>query len=496
MTGFISCDSFLDERPSKSTSIVPETLEHLEALLNRYSTFASEPSNELIFSTDDYGFNTDLYDASSSTYGTTELTYGTWDVDIAQTVTGRIFWPTEWRKIFTANLVLENLGKVSGDPAKKEQIKAECHFIRAYSYFEMAMVYCLPYTEANKGELGLPLKQATSFEENIARATLEETYAFIEADLQEAFKLTASFDQVNNLNHSWRASTAAVNSFAARYYLSLNDYEKAQTYAQKALDEYDGLRNYNTDMRYSDLPSDVTIFNPDQTQFTILYPYTHDLRTFEDRFEFGETYYYRELSNAGWKYWPSEELLNLYDKTNDLRYKYHIVEGYSYDRGAKNPAFDYPGYIYHFKSEIPMGPSVPEMILTKAEAQIRQGAWQDGIQTVNQLRVARMDMNAAPSDIYLSAVSQADALTKVLNERRRELPIARRWFDLRRYNNNEDPSDDVVVTRTFYPFNANTILGQEAPITYTLEKNSRRYAFPIPNTDIIASGGVLQQNTY
>jgi len=497
MTSIISCDSFLDERPSKTTSVVPETLEQLEALLNNYSNFINQASNELIFGSDDYGFNTDLYDASTSTYGTTEAVYGMWDVDIAETITSRIFWPVEWKKVFTANLILQNLSSVSGDEAKKEQLRAECHFIRAYSYFEMANVFCLPYSDATKGELGLPIKQATSFEENIARATLEETYAYIEADLQEALTLTKTFGQVNNLNNSWRASTAAVNAFAARYYLALNDNVKAQSYAQKALDEYDVLRNYNTDMYYSTIPSEVTIFDPAPTQVPIQYPYTHDQQTVvEDRFEFGESYYFRQISNAGWKYWPSQELLDLYDQDNDLRYKYHVVEGYSYDRGAVDPAYNYPGYIFFFKSDIPSGPSVSEMILTKAEAQVRQGAWTEGIQTVNQLRVARMDMTADANVINLSASSQEEALTKVLEERRRELPFSRRWFDIRRYNNNDTPADDVVITRTFYPFNANTILGLETPQTYTLDKNSRRYAYPIPTTDIIASDGVLEQNTY
>ncbi|WP_066219607.1 RagB/SusD family nutrient uptake outer membrane protein [Formosa haliotis] len=492
-----SCNDFLDESPSKTTAIVPETLDQLEALLDNYNMFYPESSNELIFSTDDYGFETDLYDAANSTYEVNALAFGVWDSEYLAELNSRIYWPVEWQKVFTANLVLKTIESVEGTLEEKNQIKAECHFIRAYSYFKLATVYCLPYTETNKSELGLPLKKTTSFEESVSRSTLQETYAFIEEDLMQALELTRSFSKINDFNNSWRASTAAVNGFAARYYLALNDYVTAQSFAQDALNEYAQLRNYNTEMSFSTIPNEVTIFNPNPEQVKIEYPYTHDQQSVvEDRLAFGELYYFRMLKNDGWKYWPSQELLDLYDKTYDLRYKYHMVENYSYDRGAVNPPYSYPGYIFFFKSDLPSGPSVPEMILIKAECQIRLGNFNEGIQTVNQLRAARIDANAPTSIIELSAVSQADALSKVLEERRREMPFVHRWYDIRRYNNNEDSSDNVTVTRTFYPYNSSTILGSETPQIYSLEENSRRYAFPLPTADIIASEGVLEQNHY
>ena len=493
-----SCDDFLEKAPSKSTSIVPENIEQLEALLNQYKDFINEPSNELIFSTDDYGFVPDLFKASKTTYGTTEVIYGLWDTNLAAATTTGNYWPVEWKKIFTANLILQNLSKVKGSAEEKAEIEAECHFIRAYSYFQLVNIYCLPFTQETKSELGLPIKQTTVFTEDMQRVSLEQTYAFIESDLKQALMAKRPFLKTNGLNRSWRSSTAAVNSFAARYYLSLNDYNNAQKYAQKSLDEYSELRNYNTNMSFSVQPYKVTIFNPQATQVDLFFPYTHDQPTMaQDRFGFGETYYFRVMVNNGWKYWPSQELLALYDKAYDLRYKFHIVEDYSYDQGrATNPPYSYPGYIFFYRSDLPSGPSVSEMILTKAECQVRLGDFSGGILTVNQLRAARMSVGAPQNVINLSANSSAEALTKVLEERRREMPFVHRWLDIRRFNNNSDASDDVVVKRTFYPFNANTILGSETPINYTLEKNSRRYAFPLPNADIISSNGALKQNKY
>lgn len=495
---FNSCDDFLDESPSKTSSIAPKSLEDYEAILNSYRNFYSESVFSSIFGTDDYELSTEMYDNFSRAYSTYQPIYGTWDMELAANESAYYSgWSEEWEKIFTANLILSGINSVSASEEDKANIIAECHFIRAYSYFQLANIFCLPYTEANKQELGLPIKETTSFDESIERATLEETYALIESDLMKALEITREFGDVNGLKYSWRASTAAVNGFAARYYLSLNDYVSAQSYAQKALDEYDYLRNYNTDMRYSDIPSYVTIFNPNATQVELFYPYTHDLQTVhEDRMEFGELYYYRMLVNAVWAYWPSQELLGLYDQTNDLRYKYHMVEDYTYDRGSLNPPYSYPGYIFFFKSDIPSGPSVPEMLLIKAECQVRQGLWSDGLDTANILRAARMDASADSSEINLSASSKEEALVKIIEERRREMPFVHRWYDIRRYNNNSDSSDDVILSRTFYPFNSSIILGDETPVTTTLDVNSRKYAYPIPNEEIQISNGALEQNQY
>lgn len=492
----VSCTEFLEENPSKTTSVVPNTVEHLESLLNNYGNFASEPSFEIAFGSDDYGLNKDFYDAANSIYQVTHAQFATWDTEYLANY-NRPYWPSEWKKIFTANLILENIGKVSGEESKKQQIKAEAHFVRLYSYFKLAEVYCLPYTDANKSEMGLPIKQSTSFEESMERRSLEETYDFMKSDLEKALELTRDFESFQGKKKIWRASSLAVKAFAARFYLALHDYEKAQSYAEDALSGYSFLRNYNTDMYFSDLPSEVTIFNPDPQNVELDYPYTHDLQTIPtDKFEWGESYYYRFLNNGFWAYWPSQELLGLYDHDYDLRYKYHIVENYSYDRGAINPPYSYPGYIFFFKSDILSGPSVPEMILIKAECQIRNGQWTDGLSSVNTLREMRMDANAPSSIINLNATSPEDALTKVLEERRREMPFISRWYDVRRYNNNDNPADDVVMSKTFYPFNASAILGNEAPITYKLEKNSRKFARPIPETDITASGDQLKQNEY
>src|SRR5699024_5461632 len=153
----------------------------------------------------------------------------------------------------------------------------------------------------------------------------------------------------------WRANIAGVHGFAARYYLNANNYAKALEHANAALSEYNTLVNYNTDMRYGkDVSVPINTGQADAKTVVLKFPYTHyNQSDMTDMLWWKEFLYFRVVNNESWWYIPSQELLELYDKENDLRYTYHVVEGYSYDRGMVNPAYDYPGYIFFFKDRLP-----------------------------------------------------------------------------------------------------------------------------------------------
>ncbi len=489
------CNDFLDEKPSKSTSLVITSLDQLEYILNSYSTFYQESNRAAIYSSDDYGLLPELYDARANSYSVAGVQFATWDTENLPFDARENFWQSEYRKIFNANMILSYLPKVTGSDQEKEQIKYEAHLIRAISMWNLVQTYSLPFTEANADEPGIVLKQSTSFDESYIRSTIKETYEFIERDLDEALKLTKNMDIVNNKYRSWRGSKGAANAFAARYWLNRNDYNKALEYANVALEAHDVLMNYNTDMRYSSIPSNVNVGG---VQVPVLYPYTHDNQSdLTDMMEWKELYYFRLMYHESWWYIPSPELLSLYDTDYDLRYKYHIVDNYSFDRGVTNPPYEYPGYIFFFKDRIPSGPTVAEMLLIKAESHARLGQLSPALDAVNKLRENRIDDSAPNSAKYLTAANSGEALTLILEERRREMPFSQRWFDIRRLNNNEDSTDDVgAITRSFYGYNSSTVTPSTGIITYTIEPNSRRYAAPIPNTEIESSGGELTQNRY
>lgn len=489
-----SCEKFLSEKPSKSSSLVVTTAGQLNALLNEYNNFYRENNLTAILSTDDYGLSVDLYNARPGNFGLPLVQYVTWDIEnLPDERYNRSFWAGEYEKIFNANMVLANVDKVSGTEEDKEILKADAHLIRAYSYFQLANTYCLPYTEANANAQGLPIKKTVSFEEPVARAPLSAVYAQIEADLAEAMKTTVPLVQ-NGIARHWRANTAAVNGFAARYYLQRNDYTKALEYAEKALNEYNQLVDYNTEMHYGrDQQITIDAGTPEEESVIIKYPYTHDNQSdMTDMIGWKEFLYFRMAYFPYWWYVPSQQLLSLYDTDNDLRYKYHVVENYSYDRGMSKPSYSYPGYIFFFKDRIPSGPTTAEMYLIKAECLARGGKVGEAMDAANRLHVKRMKTGSP----MLVAANKDEAIKVVLEERRREMPFTLRWFDLRRFNNNDYPADDVVLTRTFYPYTGANVTTDAAPIEYRLEKNSTRYAMPLPITEMISSQGVIEQNTY
>lgn len=492
--GFSACDKFLEERPNKTSAVEATTAAQLEALLNNTATFYTEANRTAIYSTDDCGLSAAMYKASASPFNMAAVEFATWDTLYLQDDTQETMWSTEYRKIFNANMVLSLVGSVSGTDEQKAILTADAHFIRAYSYFQLASTFCLPYNESTKNELGLPLKTSTSFEESLKRVPLQEVYKQIESDLAEALKITQPLVQEGRPRH-WRANKAAVNGFAARYYLTRNNYAEAQKYAQLALDEYSVLVDYNTQMRYGRTQSVVIDPGKPESKTVVLqYPYTHDNQTdLTDMVGWKEFLYFRMLNHGSWWYIPSQALLNLYDKDHDLRYRYHIVENYSYDRGMINPSFDYPGYIFFFKDRLPSGPTVAEMLLIKAEALARTNKPGEAMAPLNLLRANRMTPGAW---VTLVATTQDDAIAKVLEERRRELPFTQRWQDIRRYNNNEYALDDVSLTRDFYPYTVAAVQTNEAIKTYSLPKGSRRFAQPIPRTEMVASNGVIEQNKY
>lgn len=487
-----SCKTFLDEKPTKGSSVVIKTAADLNAVLNNYADFYEERDNVVIFGSDDNGFSADLYAAQPYGFSASVIQFSLWDVPyLPQTdqsdFAGRNFWSNEYSKIFVANLVLANLDEVSGSAEEKAMLNADAHFIRAYSYWQLANTYCLPYTDANKNEPGLPLQSKPDYEVN-PRSSLAATYQQIEADLAEALKTPVPLVQ-NGIARNWRTNVAAVNGFAARYYLNQNNYAKALEHANASLAHYNVLIDYNTGMQYGN-PVTVTV---DGQPVVINFPYTRNRPIGADPTDvigWKETLYHRVLINPTNWYIPSQDLLNQYDQAKDLRYKYHYVQNYSYTRGLTQVS--YPGYVFFWTDGLPEGPTVAEMVLIKAECLARNGVVGDAMTTVNQLYSHR----TLPGTEPLAASSQNEAIAVVLQERRRELPFRQRWFDIRRFNQNDDPNDDVVLSKTFYPYSGNGVSADQPLQTYSLPKGSRRFASPLPQTEVTNSNGAILPNTY
>ena len=194
-----SCEDYLSELPAKGANQPVKNIDQLIGLLNNPKVHEFDATGS--FMTDDTGLTPEFYDEAYTYFSDTEpFYYYTFDTDKLASLASDALWTSLYASIYDANLILENVDEVEGTPDIKEQIKAEAHFLRAYSYWRLANQYCLPYCEKNLSEQGLPLRKTTYMEEAISRASLEETYRFIDKDLTEALKI-----KITTTDQPWRA---------------------------------------------------------------------------------------------------------------------------------------------------------------------------------------------------------------------------------------------------------------------------------------------------
>jgi hypothetical protein len=472
------CKKYLEEEPKKQTTI--QTVEQLEALIDNATAFTYDGNNATAaFSTDDTEIPLEAYKNNSSKWSVENLYSYVFDVDQIVGLAADPLWNGEYKKIFTANLILFYVDKVSGAEADKARIKADAHFIRAYSYWLLANYYCLPYTPANESAQGLPLKKTLDYEESLVRSTLKETYAFIEADLAEAAKTPVQ--DVDPLK-TWRVSQKAVQAFLSRYYLFLGDYDKSLDNANKALaTQTAALVDYKT-IKAGKVASYA---NPSAS---LAYSELNDWAPAQ--FLYWKEFYYARFAYTSGQWWlPSTALQSLYDKDNDLRYKWTMIENGGRRFSVIDPSLVRYSFFYDGRY-IPTGPTVSEVLLNKAEALARKGEPGSAMQPLNVLRAQRL----ITPDI-LTASDKEDAIKKVLDERRREMPFAMRWFDIRRFSVNDYPGDDVTVQHTFFKVGVG-VVDLDVIENYVLPVGSKRYAVPINGVEMDASHGQIQQNLY
>lgn len=484
MLGLSSCSDFLDKTPSKSSNTPVSTAANLLAvydyLPNRYCNNYYAP-----YSTDDAEIPCEMYKSSPTDFDINNVVsiYAHYRDGIINNSTDDL-WASEYNRIYKANLMISSASEVTGSQQDINEALSCAYFMRAYSFLELAYHYCLPWSEENKNAMGIPLRMGLAFDEKIGRGTLEQTYNQIFADLQ-ASEQHAVYDAVPSI--PWRVSRCAINALYARIYLLRGQFDKALEYADKALANAPALYDFNK-FSYKTPPTRyaATDFWPAMelklcetdawTMHQILYNYTE--------------WIYPDFANVRTQMaYPSQQLMDLYDHENDLRFRYYYIE-----HGTRRmSSILYDGYRYNPWYDgryLNSGLTTAEILLIKAESQVRLGQWQDGLATLTPLREARFATGTASE---LSANNKEEALQAVLKERRRELPFYFRFGDIKRFAVTPDNSDDVTVVRNFYDMNI-THVDTDSPKTYTISGNSNSWALPIYQTEINSSKGSIVQN--
>jgi len=344
-------------------------------------------------------------------------------------------WNLMYTKILNCNTIIQELPASDGSDAEKSKLIAEALVHRADAYLVLVNTYAKPYNSASAAtDLGVPLLLTQTVSQKLNRASVEAIYSQVIKDLTDAIPFLPDIQAYNTL-----PSKVSAYGELARCYLYMKDYQNAAKYADMAL----VIRSTLNDL------GALTVVN------TTNYPRRiADPEILLSKISIGGAVGFAPTALR-----LSNEFLTLLG-TRDQRYILFTTP-------AATISANYTGRFFYMERAVGetrnYGPSVPEMMLIKAEAFARAGDVSSAMTWVNRLRIKRFTpANYTP----LTATDAKDALVKVIDERRREF-FGRmlRWWDMRRLKN------EAPFERT-YTRNYGTV-------TYSLEPNSSRYVFPI-----------------
>lgn len=440
-----SCSKeWLDDKPQKSL-VVPETVKDLQAILDDqytmnqgYSVFGLR-SNQLVYISDnDLG---QLADEEREMYK--------WEKQINYMENGFCWdWVFFYKLIRSANLVLDGSTKLS-DKKETKGLIGQAHFFRAIAYYNLAQIFCNPYTE-NKAntDLGLPLRLNSEVNKLEKRATLQQVYDQIRSDLT-----IASSNLEYQPKYITRASKTASLAMLAKVYLTMQNYSTAKKYADSVLMVKHELLDFNNEQLVShNFPykfKQQGLGNPE----IIFYA------------ESNSSYF--ETSYQGGIVQVKENFYNSYSE-NDRRKEFF----YGKDEERINFTGSYSG-----KNPFFQGISTNEIYFISSECEARLGHSDDARKKLNEILRNRYKTGLAP---IITEDDPFILLKIILNEKTKEFPRVSNiwWEDLRRLN--LDPRLQKTLVRL--------VEGKQ----YSLPPNDPRYVFPISIFEIRLSG--IEQN--
>lgn len=403
--------------------------------------YASETTHEWQFSADDVGIR-DNYTAIDNFY----------------------------RVIDRVNRVLTALPtavtEADSDKALSQKVKGEALFLRAFAHFELFRYYCKNYDPAGLGMIYMTESSLTSRPRDLMGPYFEN----ILKDIAEAKPLLAQ-----NVADVYRANRLSAVGLHARVALYMRNWIEAE----QAATEYINALPLASKAEFSGIWTDK---NNKEVAFKFA-------RTVASR-KVGNIYRGVFVKNAAGNLvppasitWvPSDKLWNMFDQTNDIRFKSYLIDEPLLAAITGKPSkivHKYSGTGYATTNENVNDIKIfrtAEMYLIRAEARAEQGQFtgaNSGESDLNALREARIDAHTNQTFTSKDALIQA-----VLDERFKELAFeGHRFWDLKRRS--------LPVQR----------LASDAPkpASMTLPADDYHFVLPIPNIEI-SGNPLIQQN--
>ena len=385
------------------------------------------------------------------------------------------FWNGRYQTINLCNQVLDNVPNISMDPTLKTRYLAEAKFIRAYEYFRLVRAF---------GDVPLRLhvpKDPTEF--NIPRTPKAEVWAAIEQDLNDAAAVLPVSYTGADLGRATKGAALALHAKVAMYQTLANPgrWTDVKNYTDQviALGVYSLFPNYEQLFRIPNEFSSESIFEINAKHI----PGNCDA----SNSQYSQVQGVRGVPRGGWGFnVPTTDLANAYEPGDPRRDATIIFRGETTPEGDVIPT-TVPNPMYNQKSYVPFtDPSnqdcnegsdqnirvirYADVLLMNAEANNELG---NSAAALNALEQVRARARAGNNNILpkVTTTDKAQLRQAIWHERRVELAMEfDRYFDVIRQGRGEQ------------------VFG---PLGWKKNKNE---VWPVPQSEIDLSGGVLTQN--
>lgn len=378
------------------------------------------------------------------------------------------FWSGQYQNINLCNQVLDNIPAISMDANLRNRLIAEAKFVRAYSYFRLVRAF---------GDVPLRLtvpKDVSEF--NIPRTPKAEVYAAIEKDLVDAAAVLPQSYPAADLGRATKGAALALHAKVSMY--------------QQKWDQVLTLTNTVMGLGYNLFPNFEQLFRPNnensvesvfEIQCEILVGNSDASNS-----QYSQVQGVRGSTGGGWGFnVPTAELAAAFEPGDPRRDGTIIFRGETTPEGDAIPAVgDNP--MYNQKSYVPFSLYVSgfnegaqqnvrvirfaDVLLMNAEAANETGNAALALTSLNRVRSrARGTNTGILPDV--TTTDQAALRTAIWKERQVELAMEfDRYFDVIRQGR------------------AAAVFGPKG------WKASKNEVWPVPQTEIDLSAGVLTQN--
>lgn len=384
------------------------------------------------------------------------------------------FWNGQYQEINLCNQVLDNIPTISMDATLQARYLLEAKFLRAYSYFRLVRAF---------GDVPLRLhvpKDASEF--NIPRTPKEQVWAAIEQDLTDAAAgLPASYTGAD-IGRATKGAALALHAKAAMYQ-TVSDpsrWNDVKTYTDQVISsgEYSLLPNFEKLFRVENENCSESIF---EIQCALL-PGNPDA----SNSQYSQVQGVRSVTGGGWGFnVPTTDLANAFEPGDPRLNATIIFRGTTTFEGDAIPSTT-PNPMYNYKSYVPFSMYVSgfnegcqqnirvlryaDVLLMNAEANNELGNTTEALSSLNAVRARARggNSNTLPD---VTTTDQSQLRLAIWHERRVELAMEfDRYFDVIRQGRGEE------------------VFGPKG------WKTGKNEVWPVPQSEIDLSAGVLTQN--